>query len=138
MSQDDATHSPGPWKVVRPRHGHATKCLCVQIGNDETYTTVEVKPADARLIAAAPDLLAERDAALARETRLAEALRPFAEYAGRLNGWPDETSTCVLFAQADGTLQQKPTVDLGHCRRAAAALAEYDGARPAKEEQDHA
>jgi hypothetical protein len=52
------THTPGPWKTVKPGHGHATEYLCVQIGADETYTTLEMLPADARLVAASPDLLA--------------------------------------------------------------------------------
>lgn len=49
--------TPGPWKVIRPGHLHPTEYLCVQIGADESYTTSELKPADARLIAAAPNLL---------------------------------------------------------------------------------
>jgi hypothetical protein len=51
-------HTPGPWKVIPPGHGHATEYLCVQFGADETYTSLELKPADARLCAAAPELLA--------------------------------------------------------------------------------
>jgi hypothetical protein len=42
---------------VKPGHGHETECLSVQIGEDEMYTTLEVLPDDATLIAAAPDLL---------------------------------------------------------------------------------
>lgn len=48
--------TPGPWKAIPPGHGHPTDCLCVQIGEDEMYTTLEVLPADAHLMAAAPDL----------------------------------------------------------------------------------
>ncbi len=50
-------HTPGPWKMIKPGHGHDTKYRCVQIGKDEMYTTLEMLPADARLIAAAPELL---------------------------------------------------------------------------------
>lgn len=49
-------HTPGPWRAVRSPHGK--RYQCVQIGADDTYTTLEVLPADARLMAAAPDLLA--------------------------------------------------------------------------------
>ena len=49
--------TPGPWKVLKPLHGHATKYRCVQIGTDKTYTTLEVLPSDAHLIATAPELL---------------------------------------------------------------------------------
>lgn len=50
-------HTPGPWKVIRPGHGAPTKYKCVQIGADDMYTTSELLPADARLIASAPKLL---------------------------------------------------------------------------------
>ena len=53
----EATFTPGPWRVRKPGHGHATKYRCVQIGKDENYSTLELRPEDARLIAAAPDLL---------------------------------------------------------------------------------
>jgi hypothetical protein len=55
-----AQHTPGPWKVRKSPHGR--RYLCVQIGKDEAYTTLELEPADARLIAAAPDLLAALEA----------------------------------------------------------------------------
>lgn len=48
-------NTPGPWKVIPSPHGD--KYRCVQIGADEMYTTLEMLPADADLIAAAPDLL---------------------------------------------------------------------------------
>jgi hypothetical protein len=47
--------TPGPWKVRKSPHG--PRYLCVQIGKDEAYTTLELEPADARLMAAAPKLL---------------------------------------------------------------------------------
>ena len=50
-------HTPGPWMVRRSPHGK--RYLCVQMGRDENYTTLELEPADARLIAAAPELLFE-------------------------------------------------------------------------------
>jgi hypothetical protein len=56
-------HTPGPWKVRKSIHGNEYRH--VQIGKDETYTTLDVLPADARLIAAAPDLLRELQAARA-------------------------------------------------------------------------
>lgn len=48
-------HTPGPWKTIPSPHGR--KYLCVQLGADEMYTTLEMLPANARLIAAAPDFL---------------------------------------------------------------------------------
>lgn len=57
-------HTPTPWKTVAPGHGHETPHLCVQIGEDETYTTLELLADDARLVAAAPDLLAACELAL--------------------------------------------------------------------------
>jgi hypothetical protein len=52
-----AEHTPGPWQTVTPMHGHPTEYLCVQLGADEKYSTLEMLPADAKLVAAAPDLL---------------------------------------------------------------------------------
>jgi hypothetical protein len=49
-------HTPGPWKHKPSIHGK--KYRYVQIGENKSYTTLEVEPDDARLIAAAPDLLA--------------------------------------------------------------------------------
>lgn len=51
-----SAHTPAPWKVVESPNGKRYRC--VQIGADDRYTTLEVLPADARLMAAAPDLLA--------------------------------------------------------------------------------
>lgn len=48
-------HTPGPWKVIPSPHGK--KYRCVQYGTDDTYASLEMLPADARLTAAAPDLL---------------------------------------------------------------------------------
>ena len=56
-TKTETKHTPGPWKVVKPLHGHATQYRCAQIGRDKDYTTLELKPEDARLIAAAPELL---------------------------------------------------------------------------------
>lgn len=56
-----------------------------------------------------------------------EALRPFAEYALAVgDGWPDDTGTSLLFRQPDGGLAHAPTVRLGDCRKALAALKELD------------
>lgn len=54
----ESKHTPGPWKTIKPGHGHETEYLSVQIGEDEMYTTLEMLPADARLVSASPDLLA--------------------------------------------------------------------------------
>lgn len=51
-----AEHTPGPWKVIPSPHG--PRYACVQIGENPDYTTLELEPTDARLIAAAPDMLA--------------------------------------------------------------------------------
>lgn len=50
-----AKYTPGPWKVIKSPHG--PKYKCVQYGADESYTSLEMLPADARLVAAAPELL---------------------------------------------------------------------------------
>jgi hypothetical protein len=64
-SQEKLLHSPGPWKVIPPQHGHPTEYQCVQFGVDDMYTSLEMLPADAHLCAAAPDLLAGAKAMLA-------------------------------------------------------------------------
>jgi hypothetical protein len=74
MSTTPATHSPGPWKVDIWNYSQATpprKELCIQNkdlrlavldwdeGQDNPYTVAEqTAQANARLIAAAPDLFA--------------------------------------------------------------------------------
>lgn len=45
-------HTPEPWKTVPPGHGLPTEYLCVQIGEDESYSTLELLPADAERIVA--------------------------------------------------------------------------------------
>ncbi len=47
----------GPWKVVKPDHGHATNYRCVQIGRDKSYTTLELLPGDAKAIAMLPKIV---------------------------------------------------------------------------------
>lgn len=61
-------HTPGPWKVIKPGHGQPSHYLCVQIGKNEAYTTLEMEPRDAILVAAAPDLYAACVQALATLT----------------------------------------------------------------------
>lgn len=56
------SHTPGPWKVIPPAHGHETEYLCVSLDAEDNYTTLEMLPDDARLIAAAPDLLTAAEA----------------------------------------------------------------------------
>lgn len=48
-------HTPKPWTAKPSIHGKKYKY--VQIGKNESYGTLEVLPADAYLIAAAPDML---------------------------------------------------------------------------------
>jgi hypothetical protein len=47
-------HTPGPWYSKPSIHGNNYKY--VQVGEDEMYTTLEMKPEDADLAAAAPDM----------------------------------------------------------------------------------
>jgi hypothetical protein len=49
--------------VILSPHGPQYKC--VQYGKDDAYTSLEMLPADARLTAAAPDLLAAAQTVLA-------------------------------------------------------------------------
>lgn len=46
--------TPGPWRVIPSIHGD--RYLCVELDREAMYCTLEMKPADAHLIAAAPDL----------------------------------------------------------------------------------
>jgi hypothetical protein len=48
-------HTPGVWIVRKSMHG--PKYRCVQIGKDESYTTSELEPDDAKLMAASPLML---------------------------------------------------------------------------------
>lgn len=50
-------HTPGPWRATKPGHGLGGEYLCVELDASENYSTLEMLPADAYLIAAAPDLL---------------------------------------------------------------------------------
>jgi hypothetical protein len=48
----------------------------------------------------------------------AKVAAPFVVYADAVGpGWHDDTGTCLLFKQPDDSLQHKPTVTLGDCRR---------------------
>lgn len=42
----------GRWRARKPGHGNATKYRCVQLGKDDRYTTLELLPEDAAMIAA--------------------------------------------------------------------------------------
>jgi hypothetical protein len=54
---------------------------------------------------------------------LEERLKPFAEYASAVSdGWQDDTGTGLLFVQPDGSMQHKPRVNLGDCRKAREVL----------------
>jgi hypothetical protein len=55
MTIDQQAYTPGPWKVIPSPHGD--KYRCVQFGADDMYTSLEMLPKDARLTAAAPDLV---------------------------------------------------------------------------------
>ena len=65
-----AYRTPGPYRVKKPGHGQKTKYLCVQIGSDDSYTTLELEPEDARFIVRAcnahDELLAACEYALKR------------------------------------------------------------------------
>lgn len=56
----EATHTPGPWRII-PR-AHERNGPCIQRGREGGFMvkgmSSEAEDADARLIAAAPDLLA--------------------------------------------------------------------------------
>lgn len=60
-----AQHTPGPWRVLQVRGGHEIRIGFGVVGNwlasvwmDEDVEVDEIAEADARLIAAAPELLA--------------------------------------------------------------------------------
>lgn len=127
MNDKRTTHTPGPWRAGcdgwclwradydgeadvashQPISSVAgeTVCLIVGIGDDETEFD-----ANARLIAAAPDLLS--------------ALRPFANLAVA-RAELDEPDEMVVAAYVDGFGREarKTRVTLGDCRAALAAIA---------------
>jgi hypothetical protein len=77
---------------------------------------------------------AERDAALAREEKLAEVLRPFADVVPQLRpGLHDNEAVHWSMFRAGHMLpagtKPAPVPTVGHCRIAAAALAEHDARR---------
>lgn len=65
-------HTPGTWLAKPSIHGN--EYMYVQMGEDETYTTLEVHPADARLIAAAPDMLSALNDVMVGGNHLASIL----------------------------------------------------------------
>lgn len=71
MSESKTKHSPGPWRIASAKDNHAVfqadSCICVADCNSGTVAPT-VQPANARLISAAPDLLAALE-------RLARAVR---------------------------------------------------------------
>lgn len=74
-------------------------------------------------------LRTERDTAIRDRDRLRDTLRPFADYANMFTpSWPDTTGCSCLFKQPDGSLEHNPDLNLGHCRAAAALVAEMDAA----------
>jgi len=68
----ETKHTPGPWRVGRCKKPIAGRPWFVK--PDDLFTIYVRKEADARLIASAPDLLAERDALRERNKELREAL----------------------------------------------------------------
>ena len=80
MSDEFKGHTPGPWRV-EPRQAHGTRVTAIapvawcgtnmSVGANGCQSISEKQAyANARLIAAAPDLLAERDALRARVAEL--------------------------------------------------------------------
>ena len=63
----DVKHTPGPWTVTAdgagwyiecaPERGHSVAYIMAEIGEEDPDTSDDEKEANARLIAAAPDLL---------------------------------------------------------------------------------
>ena len=64
----ETKHTPGPWTVTAdgagwyiecaPERGHSVAYIMAEIGEEDPDTSDDEKEANARLIAAAPDLLA--------------------------------------------------------------------------------
>lgn len=65
MSNSNSRHTPGPWKAERHKNKQFPTCLEIEIWNQNTHITtihehvenVKIDLANARLIAAAPELL---------------------------------------------------------------------------------
>lgn len=82
MSDQFAGHTPGPWMIytsnsyrrIGTRRGEYQVVCEAHLQRDGMPELYCRNAVDMTLLAAAPELLAERDAALAREQRLREAL----------------------------------------------------------------
>jgi hypothetical protein len=107
------THTPGPWEVYegvnRDAHWHNRACVwSTSAGHLVAYTdfmTTEIAEANARLIAAAPDLL--------------EALRAFA--------FGDPVLEQIIWRDIPDDHSGTITVKLADFRRARAAIAKATG-----------
>lgn len=81
MTTNATKHTPGPWRVNAIKGNRivgdetAPQFDKLQINNSNMTVATVYRPRDARLIASAPELLAERDRLRAENTRLREALR---------------------------------------------------------------
>lgn len=64
--------TPLPWRVRRSIHGDGYRH--VQIGKDESYTTLDLEPADARLIVTAVNRLPDYEAAVDALARVIGAI----------------------------------------------------------------
>lgn len=72
------THTPGPWKVVEATaydHGEPSPYVAVMSEDATVIDWPDLKPANARLIAAAPELLeaAKRSIIVTRSDEVADA-----------------------------------------------------------------
>jgi len=76
--------TPLPWRLRRSIHG--PKYRHVQIGRDESYTTLDLEPADARLIVHAVNRLPDYEAAVDALERLVGWNEPMCQRARSLEG----------------------------------------------------
>ena len=87
----ETKHTPGPWKVIKSPHGNEYRC--VQYGKDDSYTSLEMLPADARLCAAAPELLSLLKDLIANRSRC------FIPNDENLLGWDEKAIAALAKAE---------------------------------------
>lgn len=118
---NEIKHTPGPWEVgdldpagqriVRQQHLEICTCWHHSVGSIEREME-----ANARLIAAAPDML--------------DALRPFAAYAALRDavdpGLPDDMPI-IAYTSSLGRDAEKARITLGDLRKAVAIIAKAEG-----------
>jgi len=105
-------HTPGPWRVLEQREGFPPYNRTVVHGQTNGTVAVRMTVADARLIAAAPEMLA-----LLKASRTAEAHKTSQELGREFYCWCDASSLDDLHENEHAPI----------CQTARALLARIEG-----------